>query len=67
MHISSQQLVDAMQHHTNVNVQYLASHDDIVSYLRSQICEEQLIVTMGAGDISDVAHQLAQVCPSPVR
>lgn len=55
--VSSKQLADEAKK-LGADTLYLPSHDEIASYLKSHVSEGDLIITMGAGDIVDVAQRL---------
>ena len=45
----------------NKNVLYIDSFDKIVSYLKETIEENDLIITVGAGPINEVANKLCNI------
>lgn len=58
--VSSERLVEEIRHHSNPNVQFLKTKEDVLAYLLSTAHEGDLVLTMGAGDIWQVAVQLGE-------
>ena len=57
--VSESMLVDKIKV-TNKNVIYIDNFDDIVSYLDEHIEKNDLVVTIGAGPINEVAYKLKE-------
>jgi UDP-N-acetylmuramate--alanine ligase len=57
--VSSYSLARLVEEHDGRSVVYLEDNVDIVSYLLRLAMPGDLIITMGAGDIGQVAHRLA--------
>ncbi len=57
--ISSQDLAAAVRNHQN-NVQYLGSFERVFEYMRQNIENGDLIITMGAGDIWKIGEKLVK-------
>jgi UDP-N-acetylmuramate--alanine ligase len=43
-----------------VNVKYISSFDEIVSYLNKKASPDDLIITIGAGDVYKISSLLCQ-------
>lgn len=56
-HISSQMLADAIRPH-NPNVHYFPSFDQIEDFLKKNISTNDLLITMGAGNVVEIANHL---------
>lgn len=56
--ITAENLAAEIKHHGHKNVQYYADQGTMISYLRNNLQGNQLLVTLGAGDINKVAHSL---------
>jgi len=57
--ISAQKLVDLIRENSNSNVRLLPTKEDVYEYLLETARPNDLILTMGAGDIYKVAYRLA--------
>lgn len=57
--ISAKRLVDLIRENSNPNVRFLPTKEDVYQYLMENSRPNDLILTMGAGDIWKVAYQLA--------
>ncbi|MCL6446243.1 MAG: UDP-N-acetylmuramate--L-alanine ligase, partial [Alicyclobacillus sp.] len=57
--VSAERLAGEIARQSNPNVRFLRSKDDVYEYLRQTACNGDLILTMGAGDIYQVAYRLA--------
>lgn len=58
--INSTKLVELIKKNSNKNTKYLETKEDVFEYLSSNIKGNDLILTMGAGDIWRVAYQIAE-------
>ncbi len=57
--VSSKQLADAINEISG-NCQYISSFDDIFEYLKQNVVESDLILTIGAGTITKLSHMLVE-------
>jgi UDP-N-acetylmuramate--alanine ligase len=57
--VTSERLTELIYKNSNPNVRYLATKEDVYNYLVQRVRSGDLVLTMGAGDIWKVAHQLA--------
>jgi UDP-N-acetylmuramate--alanine ligase len=58
--VTSLELVQRITKNSNSNVLFLQTHMDIFEHIKHQAKPGDLILTMGAGDIWKVAHQLSK-------
>lgn len=58
--VSSERLVDKIRENSNPNTRYLKTKDDVFDYLVSTVRKGDLVLTMGAGDIWQVAYRLGE-------
>jgi len=56
--ITAENLAAEIKHHGHKNVHYYADQGTMVSYLRDNLQGNQVLVTLGAGDINKVAYSL---------
>jgi len=56
--ISAEHLAEEIKLHGHKNVRYFADQPAIVSYLQDSLRDDQVLVTLGAGDINKVGHTL---------
>jgi UDP-N-acetylmuramate--alanine ligase len=56
--VSAEKLVEQIRIHSNENTQYLQTKDDVFDYLIHSLHSGDLVLTMGAGDIWQVAYRL---------
>ncbi len=56
--VSATKLVDLIRENSNTNVKYFPTKEEVFNYLSKTTKENDLILTMGAGDIWKVANQL---------
>ena len=57
--VSSKQLVDAINE-ISYNAIYLSSFDDIVDYLKQNVVENDIVLTVGAGNVTNISHLLTK-------
>jgi len=57
--VNAQKLVDLIRENSNPNVHFFPTKEDVLKYLIDNQRQGDLILTMGAGDIWQVAYQLA--------
>ncbi len=57
--VNSEKLVELIAENSNANVRFFSSKDEVYRYLSETSKPNDLILTMGAGDIWKVAYQLA--------
>lgn len=57
--VSSRQLVDAINE-VSGNCRYISSFDDIIEYLKSNVIESDIILTIGAGTVTKISHMLTK-------
>lgn len=58
--VSAERLVSEIRVHSNPNVSFIATKDEIFNYLIDHVSRGDLVITMGAGDIWQVAYQLGE-------
>lgn len=56
--VTAERLVEQIRLHSNPRVQFLRSKDDVLEYLLQSVKAGDLVITMGAGDIWEVAVRL---------
>lgn len=56
--ITAENLAEEIKFHGHKNVQYFADQETMVAYLRDNLQGDQVLVTLGAGDINKVAYSL---------
>jgi UDP-N-acetylmuramate--alanine ligase len=56
--VSAERLVEQIQIQSNPNVRFLRTKDDVFEYLVNHVKPGDLVLTMGAGDIWQVAYRL---------
>ncbi len=56
--ITAEHMAEEIKHHGHKNVRYFTDQPAIVSYLRDNLRDDQVLVTLGAGDINKVGHIL---------
>lgn len=64
--IHAQLIVDRMSGSGHAGVRYWPQRSDVVQYLRDTADEQDIIVTMGAGDVWQLAHQLVEPAGDPL-
>lgn len=57
--VHSSKLVERIREHSNPNVHYVATKEQVLEQLKAQVGPGDLVITMGAGDIWRVAYDLA--------
>lgn len=57
--ITSFELVQRINKNSNSNVRLLQDHQEIFCYIKERVNPGDLVITMGAGDIWKLAHQLS--------
>ena len=57
--VSSKQLAEALKDN-GVNVEYISEFDDIIDLLKQTINKDNLVITIGAGDVCNISSQLCQ-------
>lgn len=58
--VSAERLVEEIRIHSNPNVQFMKTKDDVFDYLVSSVASGDLVITMGAGDVWKVAERLSE-------
>lgn len=58
--IDAQHVVNRIRAHVKTPVDYVARHD-IIDYLKSVICKNDLILFLGAGDITKISDEFADI------
>lgn len=58
--VSAERLAELIRVHSNPNVRYFPTKEEVLAHLETNIKRGDLVLTMGAGDIWQVAHQLAR-------
>ena len=57
--VSSKKLADAINEISG-NCEYMATFDEITSYLKENVQENDLVLTIGAGNITKLSHTLTE-------
>jgi UDP-N-acetylmuramate--alanine ligase len=57
--VSSEALYQAMKKQGHLDVQYIASRDDVVAELQSAVKSGDIVLTLGAGDVYKIGEALA--------
>lgn len=57
--VDSQRLAEMIQQNSNLNTRHIPTKEDVLQYLQESVAPGDLVITMGAGDIWKVAHDLA--------
>ena len=65
--VSAQKLADMIRKNSNPNVKYISSKDDVLEYLKQTVSANDLVLTMGAGDIWKTAHAFALYLQESMR
>ena len=60
--VSSETLAEGIASHNSGQVEYLPGKDAILSWVQENWRPGDIYLTMGAGDISQVGKELAQIC-----
>lgn len=58
--VTAERLTELIRANSNSQVRFIDQKEDIVRYLRDQVHSNDVVITMGAGDIWRVSHQLAE-------
>jgi UDP-N-acetylmuramate--alanine ligase len=58
--VTAERLAEEIRIHSNPNVRFLKSKDDVFAYLLQTVKPGDLVLTMGAGDIWQVAYRLGE-------
>ncbi|QQE77014.1 UDP-N-acetylmuramate--L-alanine ligase [Alicyclobacillus sp. SO9] len=58
--VSAKRLVSEIKAHSNPNVRFLQSKDDVFNYLSETVSAGDLVLTMGAGDVWTIAVRLGE-------
>jgi UDP-N-acetylmuramate--alanine ligase len=56
--IAAENMAEEIKHHGHKNVRYFADQPSIISYLQDNLRDDQLLVTLGAGDVNKIGHML---------
>ena len=56
--VSSQDLVDLINKYDSGKAEYLAKIEDVVAFLKNKIGAKDLVLTIGAGNVNEVAEKL---------
>ena len=59
--VSGQLIVDEIEQHSDTPVHYVPQKEELPRQLKRRVATGDLVLTMGAGDITDVGEQLAQL------
>jgi len=58
--VTAIKLFDLIKENSNANVKYFSTKEEVFDYLSSSVKEDDLVLTMGAGDIWKVAYELVE-------
>ncbi len=58
--INSQNVVNCIRAHIKTPVDYVA-RQDVISYLKGVICQDDLVLFLGAGDITKISDEFAEI------
>lgn len=64
--VSSELIVSALNKN-NVNVKYIEKKEEVVDYLLYKLVPGDLVITIGAGDINKVSHELYKAMKMTIR
>lgn len=59
--VSAEALAELIKQNSNPNTTFIDTKDQVIQYLLDQVRPGDLVITMGAGDIWRVSHQLVQL------
>ncbi|MCP4870642.1 MAG: UDP-N-acetylmuramate--L-alanine ligase [Proteobacteria bacterium] len=54
-------LVSDLRHHGHKGAVFAATHDDVLDMVRRQVRKGDVVITLGAGDVTALSHQVADV------
>ena len=54
-------LVSDLRHHGHKGAVFAATHDDVLDVVRRQVRKGDVVITLGAGDVTALSHQIADV------
>jgi UDP-N-acetylmuramate--alanine ligase len=57
--VSEEQIVNKLKE-DNVDAIYISDYDEIVDYLRKHVKENDIILTLGAGNVTKIAKKLIE-------
>jgi UDP-N-acetylmuramate--alanine ligase len=58
--VNAEKLAGLVKQNSNPNTVYLPTREEVKAYLKTQIGSNDLVLTMGAGDVWKVGHELAE-------
>jgi UDP-N-acetylmuramate--alanine ligase len=58
--VTAERLAELIKQNSNANTRFLATKEEVVEYLAQHVQPNDLVMTMGAGDIWRVAHMLKE-------
>jgi UDP-N-acetylmuramate--alanine ligase len=58
--VTAERLAELIKQNSNANTRFLATKEEVVEYLVQHLKPNDLVMTMGAGDIWRVAHMLKE-------
>lgn len=65
--VSSELIIRALQDHNHPNVQYVPDLEAAEEYIAGHLQPNDLVITLGAGDVWKIAHNLSKrIAPEPV-
>ena len=56
--VTAERLAELIKQNSNANTRFIATKEEVVEYLVNHLEPDDLVLTMGAGDIWRVAHSL---------
>jgi len=59
--VDGESLVRDLRHHGHKGAVYAPSHADVLEVVRQQVRKGDVVITLGAGDVTVLSHQLADV------
>lgn len=57
--VSSKQLAEAINN-VSRNCEYISEFDDIVEYLKNHVQENDIVITIGAGNVTKISHRITE-------
>ncbi|MFS1513894.1 UDP-N-acetylmuramate--L-alanine ligase [Chengkuizengella sp. SCS-71B] len=59
--INSEKLVELIRQNSNTNVKHIATKEEVTTYLSQSVVRDDLVITMGAGDIWKAAEEIVEL------
>ncbi len=59
--LDGEALVRDLKHHGHKGAVYAGTHDDVLEVVRRQVRKGDVVITLGAGDVTALSHEIAEV------